>query len=56
MRIHKRSFIAAAVLALCAELACMPQERISGRAEITDGDSFEIGSTAIRLYGIDAPE
>jgi len=45
-----------AALALGAEVACVPQERISGRAEITDGDSFEIGSTSIRLYGIDAPE
>lgn len=34
----------------------MPQERISGRVEITDGDSFEIGSTSVRLFGIDAPE
>jgi endonuclease YncB( thermonuclease family) len=45
-----------AVLALGTEVACVPQERISGRVEITDGDSFEIGSTSIRLYGIDAPE
>jgi endonuclease YncB( thermonuclease family) len=44
------------VLALGAELACVPQERVSGRAQITDGDSFEIGSTSIRLFGIDAPE
>jgi endonuclease YncB( thermonuclease family) len=44
------------VLALGAEVACVPQERISGRAQITDGDSFEIGATSIRLYGVDAPE
>lgn len=45
-----------AALALGAETACVPQERVSGRAQITDGDSFEIGSTSIRLFGIDAPE
>jgi endonuclease YncB( thermonuclease family) len=57
MRTRRRLFVTVvAALALGAELACVPQERISGRVEITDGDSFEIGSTSIRLYGIDAPE
>ena len=32
------------------------QERIAGRAEILDGDSFEIGGMGVRLFGIDAPE
>lgn len=32
------------------------QERVSGRAKITDGDSFEIGDRSIRLFGVDAPE
>ena len=32
------------------------QGRISGRAKVTDGDSFEIGATSIRLFGVDAPE
>jgi len=45
-----------AALALGAEAACTPQERLSGRAEITDGDSLEIGSTRVRLYGVDAVE
>jgi endonuclease YncB( thermonuclease family) len=57
MAAHERLLVAAiAVFALGAEVACVPQERISGRVEIADGDSFEIGSTSIRLYGIDAPE
>jgi endonuclease YncB( thermonuclease family) len=57
MATHDRLLVTAtAVLALGVATACVPQERISGRVEITDGDSFEIGSTSIRLYGIDAPE
>ena len=32
------------------------QQRIVGRATITDGDSFEIRDTSIRLFGVDAPE
>jgi endonuclease YncB( thermonuclease family) len=44
------------VLGVGAERACVPQERISGRAEITDGDSLEIASARLRLYGVDAPE
>jgi endonuclease YncB( thermonuclease family) len=57
MRMHTPfSLLAFAALALSAEVACIPQERISGRAEVTDGDSLEIGSTRLRLYGVDAVE
>jgi endonuclease YncB( thermonuclease family) len=57
MRMHPRVLLLAlAALALGAEVACVPQERISGRAEVTDGDSLEIGSTRLRLYGVDALE
>jgi endonuclease YncB( thermonuclease family) len=57
MRLHPRPLLAAwAALALSAEIACVPQERISGRAEVTDGDSLEIGSKRVRLYGVDALE
>src|SRR5690348_9787652 len=57
MRMHARlSLLALAALLLSAEAACMPQERVSGRAEVTDGDSLEIGSTRLRLYGVDAVE
>ncbi len=48
--------VGTAALSLGGEIACVPQERISGRAEITDGDSLEIGSTRVRLYGVDAVE
>jgi endonuclease YncB( thermonuclease family) len=57
--VHKANVFKAilfAALALSAETACVPQERISGRAKITDGDSFEIGATHLRLFGVDAPE
>lgn len=48
--------VVVAALAVGAQTACVPQERLSGRADVTDGDSFEIGATGVRLYGIDAPE
>src|SRR4051812_12239262 len=31
-------------------------EAVSGAARVVDGDTIEIGSTKVRLYGIDAPE
>jgi endonuclease YncB( thermonuclease family) len=45
-----------AALALSAQQACVPQERVAGRPKVIDGDSFEIGSIGIRLFGVDAPE
>lgn len=57
MRTHSPwLLLGAALLALGAAWTCMPQERIAGRAKIIDGDSFEIGTTGVRLFGIDAPE
>src|SRR5512147_1517926 len=47
-----------AVVAAGAQLGCAPQaaEAITGRAKVVDGDSLEIGSDRVRLFGIDAPE
>lgn len=51
------ALVAAGAAAGGAESACTPQERVAGPiTQFIDGDSFEIGSTAIRLHGIDAPE
>jgi endonuclease YncB( thermonuclease family) len=46
----------ATLAAVGAEQACTPQERITGRPSIVDGDSFEIGTVGVRLFGVDAPE
>lgn len=47
-----------AALALAAILAAAPvhSEDLSGPARIIDGDTLEIGTVRIRLFGIDAPE
>jgi endonuclease YncB( thermonuclease family) len=45
-----------AAVGLVGASRCVPQERIAGRAAIIDGDSFEIGDTGVRLFGVDAPE
>jgi endonuclease YncB( thermonuclease family) len=56
MRLSMSTLLICAALALGAETACVPQERVNGRAEIIDGDSFKIGDAQIRLFGADAPE
>jgi endonuclease YncB( thermonuclease family) len=56
MRMHPTLIIALAVLTAALLPACEAQERISGSPKITDGDSFTIGRTEIRLFGVDAPE
>jgi endonuclease YncB( thermonuclease family) len=57
MRTHSQwLLVGAALLAVGAAWTCVPQERISGRPKIVDGDSFEIDDVGIRLFGVDAPE
>jgi endonuclease YncB( thermonuclease family) len=56
MRTQLKLAIVLAALAAGAVSACDAQERITGRPNITDGDSFKIGAVEIRLFGIDAPE
>ena len=49
--------IAAPVLATCPALADDAQTvTISGKAELIDGDTLEIGPVRVRLHGIDALE
>jgi endonuclease YncB( thermonuclease family) len=50
------ALVVVATLAVGAEQACTPQERITGKPKLIDGDSFEIGAVGVRLYGVDAPE
>jgi endonuclease YncB( thermonuclease family) len=57
MRAHTIFLLfAAAAATLGAERACVSQQRFSGRATVTDGDSLEIGATRVRLFGVDAVE
>lgn len=49
--------LVSAAVAAGAQLGCAPQAaEITGRAKVVDGDSLEIGSDRVRLFGIDAPE
>ena len=56
MRRHFHRLVILAVGLGAAAGAATAQERIAGRAKIIDGDSFEIGSVGVRLFGVDAPE
>jgi endonuclease YncB( thermonuclease family) len=50
--------LVSAAISATAQWGCAPQAaEITGRVtKVVDGDSLEIGSDRIRLYGIDAPE
>src|SRR5512143_2646213 len=50
--------VVSAAIAAGTQVGCAPQaaEAITGRAKVVDGDSLEIGSDRVRLFGIDAPE
>jgi len=56
MRTQAAWFLVVTVVAASAACTAASQERIAGRAKVTDGDSFEIGTASIRLFGVDAPE
>lgn len=44
------------LMMVCADIGSLSAESITGLARVIDGDSIVIGSTHIRLAGIDAPE
>jgi len=54
----RKAFILALFAAIAATTAlCAKQgETVTGIAKVVDGDSLEIGTARIRLFGIDAPE
>ncbi|WP_339763599.1 thermonuclease family protein [uncultured Sulfitobacter sp.] len=45
--------LGAAILGVPAQAA---GERITGTIQVIDGDTFDVGGTRVRLFGIDAPE
>src|SRR4051794_919543 len=49
------SFVFAGLLVLARETGASATE-VSGPARAVDGDTLDIGSTRVRLFGIDAPE
>ena len=52
-----RSILTIACIVLSAVAVAWPVHAdVSGRAQVTDGDSLKIGGTRLRLYGTDAPE
>jgi endonuclease YncB( thermonuclease family) len=51
-----RSCSVLAFAALACMCACAPAVTELGAATVVDGDSLEIGTASIRLYGVDAPE
>ena len=48
--------VAVAVALACSSLRVSAVEAITGRPIVTDGDTIHVGTTVVRLYGIDAPE
>ena len=55
-RLH-RTVIVLAIASLCAlPTVAVSAAEVTGSARVLDGDTIEIGSTKVRLYGIDAPE
>jgi endonuclease YncB( thermonuclease family) len=54
---RKALFLALLAATAAATSLCATQpEIVSGVAKVVDGDSLEIGTVRIRLFGIDAPE
>lgn len=51
----RNTIFIAALLAIAWWLT-PPVDQITGRARVVDGDTFWLGQTKIRVFGIDAPE
>jgi endonuclease YncB( thermonuclease family) len=57
MTMRKALFLALLTATTATTVLCAKQpETVSGFAKVVDGDSLEIGTARIRLFGIDAPE
>ena len=50
------AIVVLALAALAAAWLDVPPPPVSGRAQVSDGDSFRLGEDRIRLLGLDAPE
>ena len=55
-RLHRTVIVLAIASLGVLPAAAVSAAEVTGSARVLDGDTIEIGSTKVRLFGIDAPE